>query len=103
MKIASTTGANAVAVEGDTYHADEHGLFEVPEHIGQHLLRFAEWVPEHVRQSADKAAEDAANVDPHNLHERVAALEAKIVEHVDLIAKLTRSQQTAKRTSTAKA
>ena len=76
MRIASTSGADTVVHDGETYTADDDGIVEVPQHVGEELTAFPDWLPEHV--AADRAAAEkaAADNDITRLAARVAELEA---------------------------
>jgi hypothetical protein len=76
MRITSTTNASAVQHEGTTYTADDDGIFEVPQHVGEELTGFPDWPPEH--EAAAIAAEEqrAQDNDVTRLAARVAELEA---------------------------
>ena len=65
MRIVSTTGAKSLEHNGITYEFNE-GAFEVPEPVGEELVRFPHWKREY------QATPDAAS-----MAERIRALEAQ--------------------------
>lgn len=76
MRIASTTGADTVVHHGETYTADDDGIVEVPQHVGEELTAFPDWLPEHVAADRAAAEQAAADNDITRLAARVAELEA---------------------------
>jgi hypothetical protein len=76
MRIASTIGATSVQHDGVDYEAGDDGMFEVPQQVGEQLVRFSEWEPETAHVEAQNAAQRAADLDPENVVSRLEALEA---------------------------
>lgn len=76
MRIASTIGATSVQHDGVDYEAGDDGMFEVPQEVGEQLVRFSEWVPETAHVEAQAATKRAADLDPENIAERLELLEA---------------------------
>jgi hypothetical protein len=88
MRIASTIGATSVQHDGIDYEAGEDGLFEVPQAVGEELVRFDIWETETAAAKAAADAQHEANLDPENLAGRVADLEADVEELRGTVAKL---------------
>lgn len=79
MRIASTTtGTHSLTHDGVTYEPDDDGLFEVPEHVGDELVGFTGWLPEH--EAAELAAAEQAerDNDAGAQAQRIADLEARV-------------------------
>jgi hypothetical protein len=64
--------------DGVDYEADKHGMFTVPEHIGQALIKFPHWVQEHVALARGEASKLAHDVQPEHIIERVTQLEGDL-------------------------
>lgn len=76
MRITSTIGAATVVHDGETYTADDNGIVEVPERVGEELTGFPIWLPEHEAAALVAAEQAAADNDVARLSARVAELEA---------------------------
>lgn len=76
MRITSTIGATKVSHDGETYTADDNGVLEVPQDVGEELTDFPIWLPEHVAAERASAERAAADNDVVRLAARVAELEA---------------------------
>lgn len=88
MRIASTIGSTAVNHDGAEYTADDDGIFEVPEHVGNELTSFPDWVPEHVAVAAAAAEQAARDNDVARLSGRVADLEQGLADALERIVAL---------------
>lgn len=78
MRIASTIGATSLHHDGVDYTPDERGMFEVPQHAGEHLTNFPHWVTEAdaVDQRNADAEQDRLDVSQHA--DRIATLEVAV-------------------------
>lgn len=93
MRIVNTDpGTTVLSHEGKIYEA-VHGVFDVPEHVGQALIGFPHWLHEHEAADRAAAAKAATDTDPAQLAARLAALEA---ENAALKAASAPEQQPAK-------
>lgn len=102
MRIASTIGATSLSHDGETYDPDEQGLFEVPQHVGEHLTRFEHWIPESAAVDERIAQEERDRLDPVRHQERIEQLERDHADMLELIEDLTgRIEQLEKRPSAA--
>jgi hypothetical protein len=80
MRIASTINATSLSHAGEVYEPDDHGLFDVPEHVGQEMVRFAHWITEADAVDRHLAKRRADAVDPAVTDERLQSLEAAQAE-----------------------
>lgn len=80
MRIASTIDAREVTHEGVTYTADESGVFEVPEQVGDYLTGFAVWLTEWQARDIEIAAARAEDTDASRMAVRIAELERQVAE-----------------------
>lgn len=93
MRIVSTTGASSLQYDGVTYErADGDSAFDVPENVGEDLVRFPHWVREYqadpsatamderLRALEAQAAAQAPGDGEAALMARVAELEAQLAE-----------------------
>lgn len=94
MRIVSKQGSTALNHDGVDYKSED-GVFDVPETVGQALVRFPHWMAEHEAVDA-RIAKDAANqVNPSTLATRVRELEARLAEtgpsesEAELLARVT--------------
>jgi hypothetical protein len=88
MRIASTINATSLSHAGEVYEPDDHGLFDVPEHVGQEMVRFAHWITEADAVDRHLAKRRADAVDPAVTDERLQSLEAAQAEKDAEIEKL---------------
>ncbi len=80
MRIASTIGATSLQHEGVDYEADESGMFDVPEPVGETLVRFPHFQREY-EYLADREAEQAEkDVDPKLQASRIASIEQHLAD-----------------------
>jgi hypothetical protein len=85
VRIASTDGQTVISDNGQEYHSDAAGMFDVPDALGQQLVKFPMWV-------AEKDAPAAEHVGKHEApsHEgRIAQLEAHVAALIATVADLT--------------
>ena len=75
MRIVNTEGATVLNHDGTDYES-AHGVFDVPEHVGQALIGFPHWLHEHEAVDRAATAKAEADTDPARLAARVAELEA---------------------------
>jgi len=84
VRIASTDGQTVISDNGQEYHPDAAGMFDVPDALGQQLVKFPGWVAE----------KDAPAAEHHGKHEapshegRIAKLEAHVAELLATVADL---------------
>lgn len=75
MRIVNTDPhTDTLSHEGTVYKA-LHGVFEVPEHVGQALIGFPHWLREHEAEHLKATAALTAAVDPGQMAARLAMLE----------------------------
>lgn len=95
MRIVSTTGASSLGHDGATYKSDGDGVFDVPEQVGESLVRFPNWLREHEAVDLQRAKDAAVQVSPSALAARVRELEARLAQsepgesEAELLARVT--------------
>lgn len=118
MRIVSTQGATALQHDGIDYQAGEGGVFEVPQEVGEALVRFPHWLREYEAVDLRNAAAAKAETDTSVLATRVreleaqlaaqqpsedaATLEARVAELEAQLAEATAAKTAAKKTTTKK-
>jgi hypothetical protein len=90
VRIASTSGQTVIAHKGQAYVPDSAGLFDVPDDLGEQLVKFPHWVAETDAPAPDHPGRHEAV----SLEQRVAALEAWRAEQTAKPARRTKAADT---------
>jgi uncharacterized coiled-coil DUF342 family protein len=78
MRIVNELGGTALQHDGIDYVAGADAVFDVPESVGEQMVRFNHFVREHEAVDHARAARARDEVDPSSLASRVRELEALI-------------------------
>lgn len=88
MRIVSTIDAAEVVHDGETFRADDDGIFEVPEPVGQYLTGFPVWLTEWQARAIEDAAQADRDTDAVLQARRIKALEDRVDELTGIVGEL---------------